>query len=271
MRSFIKPSYLVIFSSLVITTGLPMSQAQETAVVDEVQIAPTAEVNPMRQIKKINDTTYQLGEITINKKDRTIKLDAETEITAELVEYVLVTAEGKIHEALFITKARPIHLNIAFKLLGYKENKSLFREFVKNMPTNNYQTATDEEKLKSLFSINVSWVDEETKETMSHNLNDLIINEQTKRTMDKSTWSYGGSFMYQGKYVAEMNHDLIAIFTDRGAVANYAGSGREDDTLWHPVTEKMPARGTKVTLTITPDFPADAAKKEVEGQTEEKK
>jgi len=57
-----------------------------------------------------------------------------------------------------------------------------------------------------------------------------------------------------------MNNDLIAILTDRGAVANYASEGREDDTLWFPITEKMPVKGTKVTITITPDFPADKKK-----------
>lgn len=254
---------------MIAVTGLPISQAQETptkkisesnnpeAKIDPV-VAPEKTDNPLQKLRKINDTTFQLGEITINKKDRSIKFDAEAEIITELIEYVLVTNQGKVHEALFITKARPIHLNIAFKLLGYKENKSLFREFVNNFPTDKYQTATEEEKAKSLFITEVSWIDDKTKKMVTYNLNDLIFNVRTKKTMDKNAaWSYGGSFMHQGNYVAEFNNDLIAIYTDRGAVANYAGEGREDDTLWHPVSDKMPARGTKVTLKITPNFPVD--------------
>ena len=256
-----------------IGAGMPVLHAQDPTATEKVTnkdgIAeagpadgPTADPDPLSQLKKINATTYQLGEVTIDKKKRTISFEAEAEITKEIVEYAIVTPAGKIHEALFITNARPIHFNIAFKLLGYKENKSLYKVFVDNFPTEKYQAATDEEKTKSFFTTTISWTDKKTKKTHSHNINDLIKNSQTEQTLtlDKAKWSYGGSFVHHGKFVAEMNNDLIAIFTDRGAVANYAGKGREDDTLWLPVTEKMPVQGTKVTITITPDFPANKKK-----------
>ncbi len=254
-----KPFNLAIMSSLMISAGLPLLHAQEPKDNKKDGIA---EADPLSQLKKINESTYQLGEVTIDKKKRTISFEAETEITKDIIEYAIVTPAGKIHESLFITNARPIHFNIAFKLLGYKENKSLFKVFVNNFPTENHQAATEEEKTKSFFTATISWTDKETNKTHSHNINELIKNTQTEKTMadTKAKWSYGGSFIHHGKFVAEMNNDLIAIFTDRGAVANYAGDGREDDTLWFPITEKMPVKGTKVTITITPDFPADKKK-----------
>ena len=214
------------------------------------------ETNPLTELKKINETTYQLGEVTIDKAERSISFNATSEITAALVEYAIVNPQGKIHEALFVTKARPLHLNIAFKLLGFQENKSLFREFVNDLPTENFQKATAEQKAKSYFSTTISWTDKKTKKKISYNLNELLMNAQTKKPLGPAKWSYGGSFMHRGQFVAELNHDVIAIFTDRGALANYAGKGREDDTLWFPVTEKMPAPGTEVSITIKPEFPA---------------
>jgi len=215
------------------------------------------ETTKKTEIRKINDTTYRIGDISIDKKKRSISFEATAEITEALVEYAIVAPEGKIHEALFVTKARPLHLNIAFKLLGFKENKSLYRHFVDDLPTAEYQTASDEAKQLSYFTINIGWIDKVTRQKRSCNINELIRNAQTEKTipLEKEQWSYGGSFIHQGAFVAELNNDLIAIFTDRGAVANYSGKGREDDTLWHPVTEKMPAFGTKVTITITPEFP----------------
>ncbi|MEZ7955746.1 MAG: YdjY domain-containing protein [Rubritalea sp.] len=273
MPSYQKPSNLAIVSSLMMSAGLPVLHAQEPAATNKTSNkigaveanpadGPEADADQLSELKKINATTYQLGEFTIDKKQRTISFEAETEITKEIIEYAIVTPAGKIHESLFITNARPIHFNIAFKLLGYKENKSLYKVFVNNFPTNKNQPATDEEKTKSFFTTTISWTDKETKKTHHHNINELIMNVQTEKTMasNKAKWSYGGSFIHQGKFVAEMNNDLIAIFTDRGAVANYAGDGREDDTLWFPITEKMPVKGTKVTITITPDFPADKKK-----------
>lgn len=234
-------------------------EATEYAVTkDGSDVAGAPKAPPAAKLQKINDTTYKLGKITINTKQRTINFDATTEITESLVEYAIVNPEGKVHETLFITDVRPINLNIAFKLLGFKENKSLYRQFVDDLPTENYQEATEEEKKQSYFTTTVKWTDEKTKEQLRYNINELIQNAQTESSLAKSQtnakWSYGGSFMHQGKFVAELNHDLIAIFTDRGAVANFAGKGREDDTLWHPVTEKMPAFGTKVTIIIKPEF-----------------
>ncbi|MGJ8656899.1 MAG: YdjY domain-containing protein [Akkermansiaceae bacterium] len=275
MRTFIKPAKGALLTSLAytVTAGCSILQAHEGHDhIDSPEKAKEATekaiskdgsdvaVAPAPKLQKINETTYKLGKITIDTKKRTISFDAATEITDTLVEYALVNPEGKVHETLFITDVRPINLNIAFKLLGFKENKSLYRQFVNDIPTEAFQEATDEEKTQSYFTTTIHWTDEKTKKTHSLNINELIQNAQTEKTLasvkEGAKWSYGGSFMHNGKFAAELNRDLIAIFTDRGAVANFAGEGREDDTLWHPVTEKMPAFGTKVTIVITPEFPA---------------
>lgn len=262
-----KSSLLPFASSLLICAGMPVIHAQENTVPEKETSNEAA--SPLSQLKKINETTYQLGEVVIDKKNRTISFEAEAEITAagdlqevNSVEYVVVTNMGKIHESLFVTTARPIHLNIAFKLLGYKENKSLFREFAGNFPTDKYQATSNEDKAKSYFTTTVSWTDPKTKKTQSHNLNDLLTTEETKKTFtqDNVKWSYGGSFIHQGAFAAELNNDLIAILTDRAAVANYVGKDGEQGTIWLPVTDKMPAKGTKVTLTITHDFPIEPKK-----------
>lgn len=270
MQSNYKSFLLAIASALLICAGMPMLHAQESASDEKKPESENkAEESPLSQIKKINETTYQLGEVLIDRKNRTISFPAEAEITnaeqldqVNAVEYVVVTNMGKIHETLFVTTARPIHINIAFKLLGYRENKSLFREFVDNFPTDKYQATSEEDKARSYFTTTVSWTDPETKEIHSHNLNDLLITEETNKTFaeDKVKWSYGGSFVHQGKFVAEMNNDIISILTDRGAVANYVGKNGEQGMIWLPVSEKLPSQGTKVTITITPDFPAETKK-----------
>jgi len=246
----------ITVSIIALTLNSPvLVQSQELSP----QNAPQESIpKEQAKIKKIDATTYQLGEITIDTKQRTMSFSATTEITENLLEYILVNPEGKVHESLFITKASPTNLNVAFKLLGYQENKSLFREFVDGLPTESFQEASDEQKKQSFFKINVSWTDPETKKKHTHNINELVINNQTDTPLgtaeSKGKWSYGGSFIYNGKYVAELNRDIIAVFTDRGAVANFTGKGREDDTLWYPHKEKTPAYGTQVTLTITPEF-----------------
>ncbi len=280
MQPSLKSVKLATASLLLICGAIPVLHAQEDKLTEKVtnqdsDSKPNAtddakqEASPLSQLKKINETTYQIGEVTIDKKNRTISIEAEAEITdagdleqVNAVEYVVVTNEGKVHESLFITTARPIHFNIAFKLLGYRENKSLFREFNGNFPTEKYQTSSDEDIARSYFTATVSWTDPETNKTIKHNLNDLLMTDETKKTFaeDNVKWSYGGSFIHQGRFAAEFNNDLIAILTDRAAVTNYVGKNGEQGMIWLPVSKKMPRQGTKVTITITPDFTAETKK-----------
>lgn len=263
--SFISPVRLTVSLATALTLSLTAQEPSADESSDKensnkslTPSKPAPDKKP--DLKKINETTYQLGKITIDKKKRNISFPATIEITENLIEYLLVNPQGKVHESLFITDASPTNLNIAFKLLGFQENKSLFRAFVNGMPTDKFEENDEEKTAKSYFKIDVNWTDPESKKLVSHNINTLLINEQTKSPLgtakDVGKWTYGGSFISEGQFVAELNRDIIAVFTDRGAVANYAGTGRDDDTLWFPVTKELPSFGTKVTLVITPEFPA---------------
>ncbi len=229
------------------------------AALAEPDVAPKPPTNQSEEakpvgpsIKKIGDNIYQLGDITINKKTREIEFPAIVNINQDtLIEYILVNPEGRSHESLFVTDIRPSHLNIAFKLLGYKQSKELLRKVNKDFqPLKDYETATPEQKKKSRFFFDVSWSEGGKKK--SYRINQLIKNARTSQPLPAGAWVYHGSFFHQGKYIADLQHDHFALLTDRAALGNYAGPGREDDTLWLPQEKTMPEQGTKVTITITP-------------------
>jgi len=204
---------LVTVSTVIGVNLFSMVLADENQPIKENTEETLADQNSVKKPKfiKVNATTYRLGVIEIDTKKRSISFDATTEITENLIEYILVNPEGKIHESLFVTNASPTNLNIAFKLLGFQENKSLFREFVNDLPTETFQEASDEQKAESYFKIDVSWLDPKSNKPISHNINELIINEQTKETIgtaeSTAKWSYGGSFIHKGQFIAELNRE----------------------------------------------------------------
>ena len=241
---------IALTATLAATFSPLMLTAQADATTVEKKTAPS--------IVKISKDVYKLNDITINKKTREIKITALAEVTAEmLVEYLLVNPDGKIHESLFITDTLPSHLNIAFKLLGFKESKHLLHPVNKNyQPQPGYEKSTPEQKKKSKFNITINWDD--NGKTKSFPIHKLIKNASSLKPLPSGPWVYHGSFMHQGKFAADLNHDLFALLTDRGALGNYAGPGREDDTLWLPQEKNMPAKGTKVTITFSPHQPQAA-------------
>lgn len=253
--TFLKPSSLTCSTLLGLASVLMMNpaaaQEAQKPIEEKAEKAESDKADELKVVQ-ISKDVYRLGKVTFNKKTREISLPARAEIVGqEILEYLLVTSQGKIHESLFITEAKPSHVNIAFKLLGYKEAKHLFRTINEDFqPQEDYETATDEEKEKSKFKISVKWLSDGVKK--SHPVEDLVKNVKTKKNLEVTPWVYGGSYIHKGSYVADLNHDIIAIYTDRAAVANYAGEGREDDTLWVPQSDILPAQGTPVVLKFSP-------------------
>jgi len=196
-----------------------------------------------------------------NKETREISFPAKVEMPAaansdehSIIEYVLVNPTGKIHETLFVTNVKPSHLNVAYKLLGYKESKHLFRKVNDDLiPEDEYESTTPEQKKLSQFKLSVQWKDSNGK-VITKQINELIHNHAKNQPMTAGSWVYGGSYIYNGQFQADVSRDIFAIFTDSGAIGNYAGDGREDDTLWSPNQQAMPPQSSDVTLFISPGF-----------------
>lgn len=202
-------------------------------------------------VEKISEDEFKIGQIKLNKKTREIRLDAKLEHTDVLLEYLLTNPTGKIHETLFVTEAKPSNLNIALKLLGYKESKELFRTLdAHHRPTEEYFQEEDATKAAARFTIHVEWT--QNGEKKSAQIHELIQNERTGDAMTPAAWVYGGSYVLNGQFKPDVSGDIIAIFTDRSSIANYSGAGREDDTIWKPFTKRLPEAGTQVSIIFKP-------------------
>ncbi|MGB1260692.1 MAG: YdjY domain-containing protein, partial [Akkermansiaceae bacterium] len=204
-------------------------------------------------VKKLANGNYQIGLITFNQKTREISIPARTEIVApgSVLEYLLVHTNGeKVHEALLTSDADPTHLNIALKLLRYKESQELFRELkADGTPGDTYPAVPEETRKAARFSIHVTYKHQGKDKTVL--VSDWIQHHATKKPMPKTAWVYNGSYIHDKKFKAKINGNMLSILTDLSAIANYSGDDREDDTIWFPAP-RIPAGGTKVTVTLKP-------------------
>lgn len=187
----------------------------------------------------------------INQKNREISFPVELSPAEDIIEYLLVTEMGKIHETLLTTDISPLHLNIAIKLLGYKESKELFRVLDADYRhTDQFHEEDEATKTAARFDIFLNW--DENGENKEYHVNHFIKNTVTKKHARIQPFIYGGSYLLNGRFKAEMTGDIIAVFTDRGSIANFSNEGHEDDTIWYPNSELFPPADTKLTLTIKP-------------------
>lgn len=210
--------------------------------------------NPL--VKKVSEHIYQIGQITFHKNTREITFDAQTNIIdpGTPLEFVLVHFNGeKIHESLLITKADPTHLNIALKLLHYKESQELFRPINEDGSRDEaYQKESDKTRKAARFTIHITW--NEKGQTKTDPITSWLHHRITNKPMPNVPWVYNGSYVHANKFKAKLNGNYFAILPNESAIATYFGTDgidRYDDTIWLPIAN-LPAEGTKITITLKP-------------------
>lgn len=218
---------------------------------------PVAEVKPA--VKKLDGDRLQIGEVIFNAKTREIRFPAAVNMAGEeLLEFAIVHVNGKVHEALLITEVSATDLNIAFKLLRYQASAEFYPLMEKDGSySNKFPEVPAEVKEAARIDLGVEW--QEGDKTRTAKLHEWISHGSTGKPMAADPWVYGGSGIYEGKFMAETSGDLAAIFLSNSALINFSGKDNNSDEVWLPFPKRVPPEGTKVTVIIAP-FKKPAAK-----------
>ena len=201
------------------------------------------------EIEQRKNHLVQLGKITLNNKTREISFEAKLGNPESVLEYLLVTEKGKTHETLLETDISPTNLNVAMILMKYVASDDLFGDFAAKAKHADVKKAElENRKREARFDIFIEW--NEGNRRVSRQVSELIHNAKTNKEAAHKPYVYCGSFLNQGILKAESTGDLIAIFTDKGTIANASNKGRKDDTIWFPNKIKLPKQGTPLTIVI---------------------
>lgn len=214
--------------------------------------APDQAVEPVTPaVKQLDATRYQIGAVLFDQETREIRFPTQVNMTEGLLEYLAVHQNGKVHESLLATDVSPTHLNLAFSLLRYFPSKELYPLPNETGGTSDkYPEVPANVKTAARVTIEVEWSDEGKIRRVP--VNEWIQHAVKTTAMPAGPWVYGGSDFHEGKFVAEMTGDIVAIFTSMAALVNYPGEDYENDTVWIPFPKRVPPVGTKVTVIIAP-------------------
>ncbi|MFA7060976.1 MAG: YdjY domain-containing protein [Pedobacter sp.] len=190
--------------------------------------------------ERIAPGQYRLGEISINKADKTISFPAIVNMDKGLLEYLLVRTGGKTHESLLRTSIEPYNLQVACLLLGMEgTNKPLAFQGSPDTPKGDPAEITLQFEGKDGKKLTVkpeSWVS-------------LVINEK-KENVPPVHWVFSGSVVNNGYFAAQVSGSIIAVFHDPDAMIDNASPGGESDKIWFVNENTVPPVGTPVTITI---------------------
>jgi hypothetical protein len=245
--------------AILLMAAARLACAEPAAVEPRTLPAPDQPVAPVEPvIKELDAERLQVGDIEFNRKTREIRFPAAVNMNGgELLEFAVVHAKGKVHESLLVTEISATHLNLAFKLLRYPASAEFYPIVEEDGSVSDKFPEVDQKvKDAARITLSVEWTDAGKKRTVP--INDWISHGSTGQAMPADPWVYGGSGIYEGKFMAETSGDLIAIFLSNSAIINFSGKDNHSDEVWLPFPKRVPPEGTKVNVIIAPyKQPAD--------------
>lgn len=201
---------------------------------------------------------FKIGDVELNRQTRAIRFPAAINMREGLLEFVIVHDKGKVHESLLRTAINATHLNLALKLQRYQSSPELFMlRDEEGFPNGLMPVVDAKTKAAARVEIRMLWKDGETEHSAS--VNECINNNRNNTVMPAGPWVYGGSAVYNGRYVSEVTGDIVAILTNQAAIFNYPGDNNrdgEDYGSWYALTKMIPDVGTAVIVEIRPWSPA---------------
>ena len=232
---------------LLLGLTLGASAQDPLAVPDAKPPAPPA-------IREVSPGVFQVGGVKLEKAARRVSFPAKLNMTNGPLEYLLVTTLGKTHESVLATELEPQHLQVAMLLLGAK---GMPAAALTNAPAGGpiTQGAHRNPPLPGEpVVIEVTWT--LGGKPQRKRIEELVFNKRAKEPMAKGEFTFTGSRVWQGKFIAQTEGSLIALITDPDAVFNNPRPNRDADDTWVMREAEVPPQDTVVEVSITLGPPA---------------
>jgi len=217
-------------SCLGATAGSKAAPAQEES-------AARMRLDQAHPVCLVRPGLYTIGQVTLDQTNRTARFPAVVNQRAGLVEYALVTTQGKVHESVFRTETEPRDIHLAMLLLGVE-------------PSGTNRLAEDPESPLpgERIDIEVWW--RHRRREMRRPLAECVGFSVPARDNRSRDWLYNGSFVHDGALAAQSGGSLIALITDASALINNPRPDRADDEIHHVKPRSLPPEETPVEIVL---------------------
>jgi len=195
-------------------------------------------------LKKLSDTQYRLGLVNIDKAKREVAFPGKVNMDMGLIELLVCTSDGKTHEAVFTTDARPIDIQTALILLGAQAGKCPDEKDAPSVPVGD--------------SVTILVQHAKSPKPVRGEL--FVWHEKGKRAMAKTQWTFTGSKIINGHFGAHAEGSIVATWYDSLAVINNPLPTNADDETYVANEKATPAIGTPVTIVFKLETKRDPKK-----------
>ncbi len=238
------PYYLALM--VVLLCGVAASEADETK--SRPGQPDSLEALKQEAVKKVGPEAYAIGDVQIDAAAREIHFPAVVNMNEGLIEVVISTPGGKLHESILVASIQPLHLHAALLLLGLipGSNPGWYL-----LPDPSMRPEGWDRPPGSRVNVFVSWdTPGGLREVRAES---LLMDIRSGDTMPKTDWVFIGSGLSpRGMYFAEEIGSLMTSYHDFTAVLdNPLKAGRLDEFM-HADPTVVPGPGTTVRIRMIP-------------------
>lgn len=204
--------------------------------------------------KEIAPGIFKVGSVKLDKNTSTVTFPAKVQMNEGLLEYLLVTPQGPVHETLLTSEAAPQDVHMAMLLLGAKG--MMMKGQASSGPIDAAALAKAPKLTGDRIFLGVRWTDKAGKEQTSPIERWVVRKIFTPKkpvqivNAEDGPWLYTGSYFYENKFIAQMDGAFAAMVTYPGALINNPRTGATDDHIWFVKPEAVPPVGTPVEFSI---------------------
>ncbi|MGD0813601.1 MAG: YdjY domain-containing protein [Verrucomicrobiota bacterium] len=207
---------------------------------------------PLRQISR---DVFQLGAVRLDKSRKTVQFPAQVNMNDGVIEYLLVNARGKSYESLLRTDSEPYDIHLAMLLIGAKgapQTSALLNAPIVPFHVNRPATASNSPPALAIqgdcVSIGIAWQSAKGQQQLP--AEDCIMNLATKTNASRGPWTYNGSRVVNGNFLAQREGSIVALIDDVDALANNPRPGNDNDQIWQINSNALPPLNTPVEVTF---------------------
>jgi hypothetical protein len=188
-------------------------------------------------VKRIGRDTYQVDNILINKREKSIVLPGKVNMQEGLVELLACGRYGKLHESVLMLPVEPYYVQVALLLIGLQPGeKKLKYQGDPGLPVGDP------------VEIYVEW--KERGRVVRKRAEELIFDKSAGRAMPHTRWVFTGSLIHDGNFMAQIEQSIVTTYHDPMTIIDNPLSGGGDDTIYFVNKEVVPPVGTPVTVII---------------------
>jgi hypothetical protein len=211
-------------------------------------------------LKQISRDVFQLGAVRLDKSRKTVQFPAQLNMKDGVIEYLLVNARGKTYESLLRTDTEPYDIHLAMLLIGAKgapQTAALLNAPSVPFHVNRPAAATNSSPALAILgdpvTIELAWQMADGWKQLP--AEDCIMNLATKTNASRGPWTYNGSRVVNGIFLAQREASIVALIDDIDALVNNPRPGNDNDQIWQINSNVLPPLNAPVEVTFKLETP----------------